>query len=239
MRTAWNRLRDAIIPHYIAQRPGSRPFACYMFGEIPAPHLRHEVPEHVQGLEIGGTTWFPKWYYLGTATGHAGHYRAGTDYGEFRHLVDFGLLDRDEICRAEPDVDDREYEPARPCGTTKRSREVDHAKVPAGPITRTNDRTAGGTATFNRSPAAMAKIAEDFPLACPACGGDIRLIAFITDPAPIRKILLHLGEPLEPPPLAPARGPPTSWSELMQVHDDRDVIQASPDDLPAIDIRTL
>jgi hypothetical protein len=55
----------------------------------------------------------------------------------------------------------------------------------------------------------MAKIAEDFPLACPGCGGDIRLIAFITDPVPIRKILLHLGEPLEPPPLAPARGPPT------------------------------
>ncbi len=52
----------------------------------------------------------------------------------------------------------------------------------------------------------MAKIAEDFPLACPACGGDIRLIAFITDPAPIRKILTYLGEPLEPPPLAPARG---------------------------------
>jgi hypothetical protein len=79
----------------------------------------------------------------------------------------------------------------------------------------------------------------DFPLACPACGGDIRLIAFITDPAPIRKILLHLGEPLEPPPLAPARGPPTDWTELVQVHDDRDAIQTSPDDLPAIDIRSL
>jgi hypothetical protein len=44
-------------------------------------------------------------------------------------------------------------------------------------------------------------------LLCPGCGGDIRLIAFITDPAPIRKILIHLGEPLEPPPLAPSRGP--------------------------------
>jgi hypothetical protein len=85
----------------------------------------------------------------------------------------------------------------------------------------------------------VARIAEAFPLACPACGGDIRLIAFITDPAPIRKILLHLGEPLEPTPLAPARGPPTSWDELVQVHDDRDAIQASPDDLPVIDIRSL
>jgi hypothetical protein len=80
----------------------------------------------------------------------------------------------------------------------------------------------------------LARIAEDFPLACPACGGDIRLIAFITDPAPIRKILLHLGEPLEP-----ARGPPTSWAEILQVHDERDAIQASPEDLPAIDIRSL
>ncbi|MFN5757114.1 MAG: hypothetical protein ACK54F_14120 [Planctomycetia bacterium] len=85
----------------------------------------------------------------------------------------------------------------------------------------------------------LAKIAEDFPLACPACGGDIRLIAFIIDPAPIRKILTHLGEPLEPPPLAPARGPPTRWDDLVQVHDDRDAIQASHDDLPVIDIRSL
>jgi hypothetical protein len=40
-------------------------------------------------------------------------------------------------------------------------------------------------------------------------GGDIRLIAFINDPGPIRKILAHLGEPLGSPPVSPARGPPT------------------------------
>ncbi len=85
----------------------------------------------------------------------------------------------------------------------------------------------------------MARVGEEFPLACPACGGDIRLIAFITDPGPIRKILTHLGEPLEPPPVSPARGPPTDWGELVQVHDDRAVFQASPDDLPAIDIHSL
>jgi hypothetical protein len=72
-----------------------------------------------------------------------------------------------------------------------------------------------------------------------ACGDDIRLIAFITDPAPIRKILTHLGEPLEPPPLAPARGRPTGWDEFVQAHDDRDAMQASPDDLPVIDIHSL
>jgi len=82
----------------------------------------------------------------------------------------------------------------------------------------------------------MARVGEEFPLECPNCGGDIRLIAFITESGPIRKILTHLGEPLEPPPVSPARGPPTDWGELVQIHDDRDVFQASPDELPAIDI---
>jgi len=78
-----------------------------------------------------------------------------------------------------------------------------------------------------------------FPLVCPACGGDIRLISFITDPGPIRKILMHVGEPVEPPPVSPARGPPTEWTELVQGHDDRDVMQSSPDELPVIDIHSL
>ena len=34
----------------------------------------------------------------------------------------------------------------------------------------------------------MARVGEEFPLECPNCGGDIRLIAFITQPGPIRKI---------------------------------------------------
>jgi len=39
-------------------------------------------------------------------------------------------------------------------------------------------------------------VGEEFPLERPNCGGDIQLIAFITEPGPIRKILTHLGEPL-------------------------------------------
>jgi len=31
----------------------------------------------------------------------------------------------------------------------------------------------------------MARVGEEFPLQCPACGGDIRLISFITEPGPI------------------------------------------------------
>jgi hypothetical protein len=84
----------------------------------------------------------------------------------------------------------------------------------------------------------MARVGEEFPLECPACGGDIRLIAFITEPEPVRKILTHLGEPLEPPPISPARGPPTDWAEFVQVRDDREAVQVSPDELPVIDIHS-
>jgi hypothetical protein len=85
----------------------------------------------------------------------------------------------------------------------------------------------------------MARVGEEFPLACPTYGGDIRLITFITDPGPIRKILTHLGEALEPPPILPARGPPIDWGELVQVHDDRAIFQGRIDELPVIDIHSL
>jgi hypothetical protein len=85
----------------------------------------------------------------------------------------------------------------------------------------------------------MARVGEEFPLECPDCGGDIRLIAFITEPGPIRKILTHLGEPLEPPLVSPARGPPTDWGELVQVNDDRAIFQGRIDELPDIDIHSL
>jgi hypothetical protein len=58
-------------------------------------------------------------------------------------------------------------------------------------------------------------------------------------PLVLRKILTHIGEPVVPLPISPARGPPTDWGELVQVHVDRDVFQSSSDQLPAIDIHTL
>jgi hypothetical protein len=73
----------------------------------------------------------------------------------------------------------------------------------------------------------MARVGEEFLLECPVCGGDIRRIASITEPGPIRKILTHLGEPLEPPPASLARGPPTDRGERVQADDDRAVFQAT------------
>lgn len=66
------------------------------------------------------------------------------------------------------------------------------------------------------------------------CGGDIQLIAFITNPAPIRKILVHLGERLALP-----RSLPAIWPALVRVHDDRHTIHAWPADLPVIDTRKI
>ena len=39
--------------------------------------------------------------------------------------------------------------------------------------------------------------------------------------------------------VSPARGPPTNWADIVQVHDDRGIFQPSPDELPAIDISSL
>ena len=49
---------------------------------------------------------------------------------------------------------------------------------------------------------------KSFPLVCPLCGAEMRVIAFITDPPTIHDILVHLGEPTAPPRIAPARGLP-------------------------------
>ena len=46
------------------------------------------------------------------------------------------------------------------------------------------------------------------PLLCPSCGGQMRILAFLTDPPVVRSILVHLDLPHRPPPVAPARGPP-------------------------------
>jgi hypothetical protein len=45
-------------------------------------------------------------------------------------------------------------------------------------------------------------------LACPRCGGRLRLIALIEDPAVIQRILRHLGLPSDVPAARSVRAPP-------------------------------
>ena len=54
----------------------------------------------------------------------------------------------------------------------------------------------------------LARIYAAFPLICPRCGGELRIIAFITAALVVQKILAHLGEPTSAPRLAKARAPP-------------------------------
>jgi hypothetical protein len=64
--------------------------------------------------------------------------------------------------------------------------------------------------------ALLARIYEVFPLVCPNCKGDMRLIAFITERSSIEQILNHIGESPLPPPIAPARAPPGAATDLDQ-----------------------
>lgn len=52
-------------------------------------------------------------------------------------------------------------------------------------------------------------------LACPRCGGRMRLIATIEDPRVIRRILAHLGLPTEPSDPCPFRSPPGRTAEIV------------------------
>ena len=54
----------------------------------------------------------------------------------------------------------------------------------------------------------IARIYEVLPLVCPKCGETMKIIAFIEDRLTIEKILNCLNEPIDPPPIASARGPP-------------------------------
>jgi len=57
----------------------------------------------------------------------------------------------------------------------------------------------------------IARIYEILPLLCPQCGGEMAIIAFITETNPIQRVLNHIGEPIRPPNIASARAPPVEW----------------------------
>ena len=54
----------------------------------------------------------------------------------------------------------------------------------------------------------IARIFEVFPLVCPLCAGQMRIIAFIVDGVEVRRTLEHTGVDAPAPRITPARGPP-------------------------------
>ena len=75
-----------------------------------------------------------------------------------------------------------------------------HRRIPAR--LRTNTRTARPRMGWAR----LLKRVFDIDLEhCPQCGGDLKIIAAIEEPAVIVRILTHLGLPARAPPRSPAR----------------------------------
>jgi hypothetical protein len=62
-------------------------------------------------------------------------------------------------------------------------------------------------------------------LQCASCGGRMKLVALLTDLQQVRRFLHGIGEPTEPPPREPARGPPFWKSRVLRraAHDDESV----------------
>ena len=94
--------------------------------------------------------------------------------------------------------------------------------------TPTGEEKASGSAARYLWAMLLARLFESLPLRCPNCGADMRIVAFITEAAPVERILTHIGEPGEPPRIAPARGPPAWEEEPVQLPDWEAIAQPEP-----------
>jgi hypothetical protein len=62
----------------------------------------------------------------------------------------------------------------------------------------------------------LLKRAFDIDVRCPRCEARMKLVALVTDPGSIRRVLRHLGEDTEAPVREPARGPPFWKSRVLR-----------------------
>ncbi len=99
----------------------------------------------------------------------------------------------------------------------RRAAEADAGKTARPPVAEKPERKP-----CSRSWAALLSrvYGYDDVLACPHCGGRLRVIATIHDPASIRKILDHLGVDGSVPPLQPSRAPPPGEQEELDLVDE-------------------
>ena len=73
--------------------------------------------------------------------------------------------------------------------------------------TRLHDGRLLAASPYVDWPSLLQRTFEVDVLACARCGGRLRVLAVITEPGPVRRILEHLGMPPDPTPLARARDP--------------------------------
>ena len=96
-----------------------------------------------------------------------------------------------------------------------------------------------GHRTSSRWAALIARIYDVLPLVCPSCGDSMSIIAFVTDPVPLRSILSYLDLPTRPPPLSPARAPRApraAWSGLFEFDQTGGFDPTDPEPIPEIEI---
>ena len=113
MRDAWDRHGSDILPHYVRQRPGTRPFAMYVLGELPLPPLLHPPVKWSLEFTIDGVRFHDQWHYFGSCTGPGGYYHGGSTYGEFQYLRRLGVIDDAEAELADEWIDDRYHAEGR------------------------------------------------------------------------------------------------------------------------------
>jgi len=91
-RRHWDRWRDVVMPKAVEHRPGVRPFACYVVGEIAERPVLIEPP-----LSNG---YFKLYVPARNGTG-SWHYRYPHPYQrhEPTHLYDLGIIDKAELKR--------------------------------------------------------------------------------------------------------------------------------------------
>ncbi len=99
------------------------------------------------------------------------------------------------------------------------------------PVADEDRSEAGFKATFTAASVwamLIARIYKVFPLVCPQCGGELKIVAFLTEVDPIQRIMIHIGELATQPRIAPARAPP-DWFETDFDQTDRiEAEQAEP-----------
>lgn len=88
----WARWRDTVMPKALEARPGTRPFACYVVGEIEPPPLQAPPPlsNGFFKLYIPSEQGDGKWFY---------RYPEPYQRSETLHLQDLGIVDAAEMKR--------------------------------------------------------------------------------------------------------------------------------------------
>jgi hypothetical protein len=93
MREVWRLHGDRILPHYVDQRPGTRPFALYALGILPMPPIRNHRRDRATTRVFGDRVFYDR-------TTHFGELIDGwlwlSDAQELEFLREHGIVDDEE-----------------------------------------------------------------------------------------------------------------------------------------------